>query len=78
MIQFALHSGANQQFTITENAGQDSFTITSVSSGLVLDISGHSNVSNANLIQWWSHGGMNQQFRFVPIRTRVIIQPVHS
>src|SRR5262249_53566071 len=59
--QYTCHSGANQQWAITEQA--DGYvTIRSKLSGKCLDVAGGSTSDHANVQQYTCHGGANQRW----------------
>ncbi len=63
--QFSSNSGNNQQWQISPT-DSGYYTITSRSTGNVLDVSGGSHDNGAVILQYPKHGGPNQQWQFVP------------
>lgn len=57
---------ANQQWRLNAN-GDGTFRVTSVGSGMVLDVNGGSTDNGALIIPWPWHGGPNQRWRFTEI-----------
>jgi Ricin-type beta-trefoil lectin domain-like len=61
--QWPFTGGANQQWTLKQVAGtSDVFTLTSVHSGLCLDVPGKSATEGVQLDQWTCNGGTNQDW----------------
>jgi uncharacterized repeat protein (TIGR02543 family) len=59
----------NQKFRLTYNVNTGYYTIApvhSLASGKVLDVQGGSTSTGANVLQWASHGGFNQQWYIAP------------
>lgn len=56
----------NEVVTVTFRWEPLATTLTSVNSGKLLDIEGASTADGARALQWASHGGANQQWKFIP------------
>jgi hypothetical protein len=66
IIQWPLHDGTNQQWTLTENS-DGYYTITNVGSGLALDIPNVTTWPGTQLELWDANGGTNQQWLVRPV-----------
>ncbi|MEY9871567.1 hexosaminidase [Streptacidiphilus sp. MAP12-33] len=66
LITWALHGGANQQWTFTEQA-DGSYQLTNGASGLCLDDSGGSAAAGNPVIQWTCTGNANQHWQVAPL-----------
>ncbi|MEV6524469.1 alpha-L-fucosidase [Longispora sp. NPDC051575] len=62
LVQWAPHTGANQQWRFTGTA-DGTYVITNVASGLCVDVSGGSTQDGAAVIQWTCTNGPNQRWR---------------
>jgi hypothetical protein len=62
VLQWACHSGTNQQWQL-QAAGDGYVRVVARHSGGCLDVSGSSTADGARLRHWACHGGANQQWR---------------
>ncbi len=63
-IQWACHSGANQQWEFVPVANKaDTFLVKSLHSNKCLDVDAAGTANGTNVIQWDCHGGAMQQWR---------------
>jgi hypothetical protein len=61
IIQYADHSGANQQWTLTQVSG-NLYTAVNANSGLCLEVPSSSTTQGTQLDQWTCNGGANQRW----------------
>ncbi|MGW0122062.1 family 20 glycosylhydrolase [Streptomyces sp. NPDC003327] len=66
LATWALHGGANQKWTLTEQP-DGSYTLTNLASGLCADVSGGSLSAGAAVVQWTCTGNTNQRWRIAPV-----------
>ncbi|MCZ4098416.1 RICIN domain-containing protein [Streptomyces sp. H39-C1] len=66
LITWALHGGANQQWTFTQQS-DGSYTLVNGTSGLCADVNGGSTAAGAKIIQWTCSGTTNQEWTVTPL-----------